>query len=462
MAGLLSLLILVGCIQQTQLAHQDNLDVLQTAVERGRLRVATRYDVEALLTDEHSEAGLEHELLSAFATDLGIEIEYVTVASTSDLYAALEHGLADMAATAIDESHYQRSGFRHSTPHMALEQHVLYRHGTQRPNDTEDLLQRRVMVKANTRAAELLAAEQQRLGSLRWMESTESDTFDILSKIAAGEINYAVIKSTDFFLHQGLFPLVEVAFNLGPSEQSVWLMREGRLDDSLYARTQQFMGAFAATGELELLHERLVGYVPDFNRRTVRTFARRAKKELQGLESTLRKVGEQENIDWLLLAAISYQESHWDPDSVSRTGVKGMMMLTHAAASEVGVSDRTDMLQSLRGGARYFNRLLSRLPDEIIEPDRTLFALAAYNAGYGHIQDARKIAEMRGFDPNRWSDVEQQLPLLTRKEWYSKTLYGYSRGYETVGYVRNIRQYHRFLQYRTGNDNSIQLAMNTH
>ncbi len=178
------------------------------------------------------------------------------------------------------------------------------------------------------------------------------------------------------------------------------------------------------------------------------------------LGRVLRRIGAEEGIDWRLLAAISYQESHWNPRAVSYTGVRGMMMLTKATAREVGVTDRTNLEQSLRGGARYFLKLLEQVSADIAPSERELFALAAYNIGPAHVEDARRIAEMRGADPDVWADVEKQLPLLTKRAWHSRTRHGYARGYETLNFVNRIRQYHRFLEHHDEESNMLQVAQN--
>jgi membrane-bound lytic murein transglycosylase F len=72
-------------------------------------------------------------------------------------------------------------------------------------------------------------------------------------------------------------------------------------------------------------------------------------------------------------------------------------------------------------------------------------ALAAYNVGFGHLEDARKITEQRGLDPDKWIDVKTSLPLLAQRKWYKKTKYGYARGWEPVRYVENIRSYYDIL-----------------
>lgn len=150
-------------------------------------------------------------------------------------------------------------------------------------------------------------------------------------------------------------------------------------------------------------------------------------------------------IDWKLLAAIAWQESHWDPLATSPTGVRGLMMLTKPTATTMGIADRLDPEESIKGGAAYLAYIMERLPETIEEDDRIWFALSAYNMGYGHMQDVRKLTEMLGGDPNRWLDVKARLPLLTQKKYYSQLTYGYARGHEAYRYVENIRRYHQSL-----------------
>ncbi len=131
-------------------------------------------------------------------------------------------------------------------------------------------------------------------------------------------------------------------------------------------------------------------------------------------------MAEQEtDIDWMLLASIAYQESHWKADAVSPTGVKGIMMLTNAAAKEVSVMDRTDPIQSILGGAQYLLNVKDKIPDRITEPDHTWFALAGYNVGFGHLEDARILTQRANKDPDKWDDVREFLPLLSRKKHFS-------------------------------------------
>jgi membrane-bound lytic murein transglycosylase MltF len=168
--------------------------------------------------------------------------------------------------------------------------------------------------------------------------------------------------------------------------------------------------------------------------------------------SYFQEAAQRYGLDWRVLAAVGYQESHWQPAAVSPTGVRGLMMLTSETAAGLAVADRENAAQSIRGGARYLEEILKELPPQIAEPDRTWMALAAYNQGIGHLLDARELAAQLGGDPDRWLDVRNALPLLSREHWFKKTRHGYARGREAVGFVGNVRNYYDMLSWITQNE----------
>jgi membrane-bound lytic murein transglycosylase F len=124
-----------------------------------------------------------------------------------------------------------------------------------------------------------------------------------------------------------------------------------------------------------------------------------------------------------------------------------MMMLTLNTAKQLGIKNRLNVEQSINGGAAYLKKVLKKIPPRIPNPDKTWFALASYNIGWGHVEDARILTEKQGADPDRWVDVKERLPLLRQSKYYKKTRYGYARGNEPVQYVDNIRRYYETLQW---------------
>jgi membrane-bound lytic murein transglycosylase F len=179
------------------------------------------------------------------------------------------------------------------------------------------------------------------------------------------------------------------------------------------------------------------------------------RERLPEFRPLFEQASERTGLDWRLLAAVSYQESHWNPRAVSPTGVRGLMMLTNRTARQLGIEDRNDPRQSVSGGARYLRSMIERLPERIEHPDRLWLALAAYNIGLGHLEDARVLTERQGGDPDRWADVRGRLPLLTQKKYFSQTRFGYARGYEAANYVENIRTFYEILVWMDSRDHPL-------
>lgn len=453
--------VLGACPNEIHRSHSGVLpqDSLDDVLARGTLRVVSRVNPATFIVDKHGPSGIEYELAREFAGSLGVRLEMLPAANIAEVYAALDNGSADMAASGLSQRDGATTPYWYSMPYMEVHQQIIRRNGTPRLDSLADLVGKRVMVLAQSSSADALRAAQQELPSLSWMEATRIETFEMLRKIVDGEIDYAVVKSNEFLMHAGLFPTLEVALELKQNERLAWATAERVPNARLHGAMQRFLADHERSGALDLLRERFFGYLPEINRHALTAFADRVETKLPRIEKMLRRIAEEEGIDWRMLAAISYQESHWNPNAVSPTGVRGMMMLTQATAREMGVSNRTDMEQSLRGGARYFLRLLDKVDQRIAPAERELFALAAYNMGPAHVQDARRIAEMRGANPDLWADVEKQLPLLTKRSWYSRTRYGYARGYETLGFVNRIRQYHRYLEHLEDGPELFELAV---
>jgi membrane-bound lytic murein transglycosylase F len=176
-------------------------------------------------------------------------------------------------------------------------------------------------------------------------------------------------------------------------------------------------------------------------------FLRHVKTRFPRYREEFKRAAEAQGIPWTLLAAQAYQESRWNRNAMSSTGVRGLMMLTRATASDLGVENRLDPKKSITGGAQYLAELHRRIPKQVSEPDRTFLALAAYNVGMGHVKDARILASRLEKDPNKWHDLKTVLPLLSKKKYYKTLPHRYARGWEPVHYVKRIRAYRILLEH---------------
>ena len=305
-----------------------------------------------------------------------------------------------------------------------------------------------LMVTANSSYAETLTTLKQVNPELNWLETSEFDREELLVKLLNDEIDYTITDSNTLALNRRYYPEISIGFTIQDPEPLAWVLSK-QSDDAILASLVEFFGQVHYDGTLLALDDKYYGHIEKFDYVETRTFIKAVETTLPQYQSIFEKYSQE--IDWRLLAAISYQESHWQPEARSHTGVRGMMMLTLGTAKQMGIQSRLDAEQSIKGGSKYFKRMIAKMPARIPNPDRIWFALASYNIGFGHLNDARIITQQQGGDPDRWVEVKTRLPLLQQKKFYTKTKYGYARGSEPVDYVENIRRYYDTLTWLDDN-----------
>ncbi len=417
---------------------------LEEVLARDFLSVHTRNTPTTYYEGREGPTGFEYELVRRFADHLGVSLtldadHYIP----GVLEAVREEGDLGAAALPLDPT---LEGVLFSRPIMPLQPLLVYRRGLHPPEAIEDLegLEIGTLRGAGTdRVLRELQAEHPWLG---WKESAELEVAELLGQVAGGTLDAAVIFEHQFRLNRLFFPEVEDGFTLGKPLSLAWAFPAGR-GLGLVDAANRFLDGLRQSGELDALVARYFGHDDYLEYVGARTFIAHARERLPRYAELFREAARNTGFDWKLLAALGYQESHWDPRATSPTGVRGLMMLTNATAGDLGVDNRLDPAQSIHGGARYLRQLEERLPESIQGDDRLFMAMASYNVGLGHLYDARRITETRGGDPDRWRDVRESLPLLQEREWHSQTRYGYARGGEPVLYVRNIRRYYEILAY---------------
>ncbi|QLF95111.1 membrane-bound lytic murein transglycosylase MltF [Pseudomonas sp. ABC1] len=422
---------------------------LQQIREDGVLHVITRNSPSTYFQDRNGEAGFEFELVQRFASHIGVELKIETAENLEEIFSRLNRpGGPDMAAAGLVASTGREEQVRFGHPYLDVVTQVIYRKGNPRPTRSEDLVGKRILVLKGSSQSEKLEALRAQLPNLRYEESDAVEVVDLLRMVDEGQIDLTLVESNELSMNQVYFSNVRSAFDLGEQNSLTWMFAKGD-DRSLIDAANAFLEEAEKNGTLKRLRERYYGHVDMLGYVGAYAFAQHLQQRLPRYEKLFHSTAREFGVDWRLLAAISYQESHWLPDATSKTGVRGLMMLTLRTARAMGVSDRLDPAQSIRGGGKYLLKIHQGLPEEIEEPDRTWFALAAYNVGGGHLDDARKLAAAEGLDPNKWLDVKQMLPRLAQKQWYSKTRYGYARGGEPVHFVANIRRYYDILTWVT-------------
>lgn len=445
---LISLTVLAAC--------DDARTHLEQIQDRGELRVVSRQGLTSYYQKSPQElAGFEYELAQQFAEQLHVDLKIIIPESLGEMLRMLEQGEADIAAAGLTVTPERQQTMRFGPVYHEVTQQLIYRNGAKRPRNIAQLGNGQLEVLADSSHVEQLQTLQKEVPELSWVANDDIDSTGLLELLQLELIDYTITDSNEMSANQGLYPELRVAFDISDPQPLAWALKKGR-DVSLYREVINFFDVIEENGFLDRLIERYYGHIRRFDYVDSRAINRRILTHLPTYQEWFMQASEQYGFDWRLLAAIAYQESHWNPQAVSSTGVKGLMMLTRATAEEMNVDDRQDPKQSIMAGAAYLDLMRDRLPERIQEPDRTWMALAAYNIGMGHLEDGRILTEANGGNPDRWTDVRENLPLLTQKEWFEKTRYGYARGNEPVRYVANIRRYYDImLQHNTVNPAQI-------
>lgn len=209
-----------------------------------------------------------------------------------------------------------------------------------------------------------------------------------MQAVIDGKLDYTIADSVAVSLFQRVHPELAVALDITDEQPVTWFSARDD-DNSLSAAMLDFFNNINEDGTLARLEEKYLGHGNDFDYVDTRTFLRAVENILPEVQPLFEKYARE--IDWRLLAAIAWQESHWDPQATSPTGVRGMMMLTRNTAQSLGLTDRTDAAQSIDGGMRYLQDMMDKVPDSIPKDERIWFALAAYNMGYAHMLDAMAL-----------------------------------------------------------------------
>ncbi len=415
----------------------------------GELRVATRNGPLAYYRgpDDMPE-GPEYELARRFADELGVKLTITPLRSYAEIYDSLASGHAHLAAAGLKVSLQDIPGVEFGPAYQRVREHLIYRRGATRPGSLAEIGNGDLEIAAGSSHATTLHAARNLLPNLVWVENASTDTQALLDGVADGTIDYTIADSTEFALAHDAHPELRIAFDFGGSQSLAWAA-SARDPGFLYEMSNYF-SRIKTTGELAAIVKRYYGRSEDLSFVGTRGFMRHLQSRLPLYKKWFEEAAQQSSQDWRLLAAIGYQESKWNPSAASASGAKGLMQLTVDSATEAKVTNPGDARQSIFGGARYFRQVYEKIPTHVPEPDRTWFALAAYNIGYGHLEDARVLTQKAGRDPDLWQDVREFLPLLEQEHWYSQTENGYARGWEPVRYVDNVRGYRDLLEWAWG------------
>lgn len=425
------------------LQKTESLSPLEKIRQQGVLIVLTHNTSTTYYEEQDGLAGFEYDLVTDFATHLGVKTRFKVLEDVSEILEAIKQGKGDIAAAGLVRTARREQEYLFGPDYYQVEQQVVCNRGREFPESISDLPKFQITLVKDGGHEERMREIQDEVPEIRWSVVSDASIEMLLQKVSKKELECVVADSNIVSINLRYFPELIVAFSLTDASPLAWIIRPGAED--LRDEIHQWLEKYESDHKLTFLKERYYSYLAIFDYVDIRTFHKRLSSQLPPLLPLFKKAAEKYNLSWPLLAAQAYQESHWDSRATSPTGVQGMMMLTLTTARQLGIKNRLDTEQSIMGGANYLAQLLDRVPQNVQGDDRLWFALAAYNVGMGHVHDARTLAKRFGKNPNKWHDLKTVLPLLSQREYYKTLKRGYARGSEPVRYVQRIREFHDIL-----------------
>lgn len=383
-------------------------------------------------------AGIDYELLTEFARYYGLNLRFNVLRDQAAVLEALKRGSGDIAAARMPAVAMSREGFLVGP---ALEEtHLsLFCHKKKNVTTLANLKDRTIALLEKDNINNLDKRIRNYVPGADLKIIVNSSVQQIIGMTVRGEFDCAIAENLEGLYFTRSYSSIEAVTVASDNYSLNWLIPPDNQD--LISLLNSWFQIASRKGDITRAQNKYISFLTHLDIRDIRQFAKSKRTKLPKWERYFRDAGKENDLDWHLIAAVAYQESHWDAEAQSYTGVRGLMQLTEITAEHLGIEDRKDPIQSIKGGSSYLKSLIEKIPASVNNYDRINLALAAYNFGYGHLLDAQKLAVKKGLNPWSWIELKKILPLLEDPSIYQDLEYGRARGTETVAFVDRVRAY---------------------
>jgi membrane-bound lytic murein transglycosylase F len=439
---LLSLLSFMSCLRLLDTVSGVTIERIK---ERGSLIAITTYGENSYFIYRGEPFGFEYELLTLLADELEVDLEIHLAESGTPLIDTLNNREGDLIAANIAITKTRAETYDFTNQILTTQQVLVQRNyatGIEPVRNVTELIGREITVIANSHYYDRLINLQEEIGGtirIKTVDHEESEE-DLIRKVSNGLIPFTVSDETVAMIHKLYYPNIDIQTPVSFPQRVAWIVR--RESPELRDFINNWIERSKKDGTLDRLYEKY--YLLDRILEEKITFSLDPEKKnvISPYDELIRKYAPLINWDWRLIASIIYQESRFNPRARSWAGAVGLMQIMPQTARALEMSDRLNPEESIHGGIRHLKGLIELWTAEVGSgPELTHFVLASYNAGSGHVEDARKLALKNGKDPNIWFDnVDFYMLKLSNPQFYNDPIveYGYCRGSEPYNYVKEI------------------------
>ena len=416
---------------------------LQKIKQTGVITVATRNSAHCYYLYRDQPMGFEYELAKAFAEYLGVRLQIKIVDKWSDMVAALSNGSAAFIAASMPITSKRQTQVAFSDGYMEVAQNIITHRKNTGIKEAADLSGKTIDVRKGTVYQQRLVELKKQGINLAIRLHDDLPVEELIQKVADGQIDFTIANSNIISINRRNFPGVVSTGSINDGMQLAWAVYPK--SKKLLEQINAFLRMINKSGKFDEIYNKYYGDIDDFDYVDLEAFHRRVKNKLSRYSPFIKAAAKKHGFDWRLIAAQIYQESHLNPWAKSQAGARGLMQILPSTAKDLGIADLFDPVQNINAGVQHLKDLYDHF-DQAHGEDRLLIALAAYNIGQGHINDARDLAKKKGLDPDKWVSLSKTLPLLQYRKYFMNTQYGFCRGTEPIRYIKQILIYYDVLK----------------
>ena len=442
------LFLLIVCVNLRKSSY-TGAHTLKKIRRTGRLRIITDNSANTYYIYQDTPTGFEYDMAKKFAEFLHVRL-VVKVPGWNEMFPFLSENKGDFIAAGLTITDKRKLKVDFSHPYMNIQQRLIHHKLTFDIKDLKDLNGKTIHVRRGTSYETRLEELVKNGIKINIVLHDNIATEELIRMVAEREIKYTVADSNIALLNRRYYPDIRIGFPIEEDESLGWAVRKN--NPAFLKKINEFLEMAEKTGIQGKIYEKYYGSVEVFDYFDLKKFHERIDSRLPQYKDLIKKESKKYGFDWRMIASVIYQESHYNPDAISRTGVRGLMQVTLDTAREMEIKNRRNPVQSIKAGIKYLDMLYNRFDDIKDTHQRLLFALASYNIGYGHVRDAQQLAAKRGMNKNSWASLKKTLPLLSRRKFYKQTENGYARGWEPVRYIERILIYYDILKQKKGRD----------
>jgi len=429
---------------------------LHKIIKSGQVTVITRNTPHCYYLYRDEPMGFEYELAREFADYLGVELKVQIAETWEGMIPLLKEGTGSFIAAGMAITPKRRKQVAFSDGYMDIQQQLITNRKSAKIKKLEDLSGKTIHVRRATAYQERLEELQKKGYDFNIQLYNDLPTEELIQQVASGDIEFTVADSNIALLNRRHYPSAIISRSISDLQHLGWAVHPKALQ--LRDKINSFFTTIKKNGRFNEIYNKYYGDVEEFDYVDLKAFHRSVKDNLSRFSPFIKAAAKKHGFDWRLIAAQIYQESHLNPLAKSQAGARGLMQLLPSTAHSLDVKDIQNPVENINAGVQHLKNLYDRF-DGVQNSDRIQIALAAYNVGHGHVEDARKLAVRMQLNPNSWESLEKTLPLLTYRKYYKYAKYGYCRGTEPVLYIKQIMIYYDILKRQGIEYGEVQASM---